>query len=310
MLNSLNAEHLHLLLNHFPTVGYAIGLGLFLVALFVKSRELKQASLIIFIAMALLSLPAYLSGNAANFALTGKAELSEPMVQAHQDAALLGLIFMEVTGLFAWLELWRVRYIARPMNWNLAVIIVLSIATFGLMARAANIGGELRHPEIRPPGESTVWPQTAVMAKAFVIDHPWVWPAAEIFHFIGLTMIFGIVLLVNLRLLGIISHVSFASVYRLLPWGIAGFIINFISGMLFFVTVPDQYTQNAGFARKMALMVIAALTMIYPTVFENVSDLRAEDTAPVQNRVIAGASIALWVAVIFFGRYLPYIGSE
>ena len=69
MLNSLNAEHLHLLLNHFPTVGFSIGLGLFLVALFVKSAELKQAALVIFIAMALLSLPTYLSGNAAHFAI-------------------------------------------------------------------------------------------------------------------------------------------------------------------------------------------------------------------------------------------------
>jgi uncharacterized membrane protein len=310
MLNSLNAEHLHLLLNHFPTVGYAVGLGLFLVALFQKSSELKQASLVIFIVIALISIPTYLSGNAANFALKGKAELSESMLQAHQDAALLGLIFMELTGLFAWLEIWRIRYVARPMNWNLMVVIVMSLATFGLMARAANIGGELRHPEIRPATESSVWPQTAVMAKAFVIENPWVWPAAEIFHFIGLTMIFGTVLLVNLRLLGIINHVSFDSVYRLLPWGIAGFIINFISGMLFFVAVPDQYTQNSGFARKMVLLVMAAVTMIYPTVFDRLSDLKAEDTAPVQNKVIAGASIALWVAVIFFGRYLPYIGSE
>src|SRR5205809_2040164 len=239
-----------------------------------------------------------------------KADLSESMVQAHQDAALLGLIFMELTGLLSWFELWRVRYISRPQNWSLPAVLVLSVVTFGLMARAANIGGELRHPEIRPATESSVWPQTAVMAKAFVIENPWVWPAAEIFHFIGLTMIFGTVLLVNLRLLGIISHVSFASVYRLLPWGIAGFMINFISGMLFFIAVPDQYTQNSGFARKMVLMVIAAVTMLYPTVFEKVSDLKAEDTAPVQNKVIAGASIALWVAVIFFGRYLPYIGSE
>src|SRR5262245_12808392 len=310
MLNSLNAEHLHLLLNHFPTVGFAIGLGLFLVALFYKSSELKEASLVIFIVIALLSIPTYLSGNASHFALKDKAVLSEPLVQAHQDAALSGLILMELTGMCAFLELWRVRYFARRMNWNLPVIIVLSIATFGLMARAANIGGELRHPEIRAAGESTVWPQTEVMAKAFVIDNPWVWPAAEIFHFIGLTMIFGIVLLVNLRLLGVISHVSFASVYRLLPWGIAGFIINFISGMLFFVAVPDQYTQNSGFARKMVLMVIAAMTMIYPAIFDDVSDLRAEEVAPMTNRLVAGTSIALWVAVIFFGRYLPYIGSE
>ena len=310
MLNSLNAEHLHLLLNHFPTIGFAVGLGLFLVALFRKSNELKQASLVIFIAMALLSLPTYLSGNAAQFALKGKAELPETMVQAHQDAALLGLVFMELTGLLAWFELWRHRYVSRAQNWALPAVVVLSLATFGLMARAANIGGELRHPEIRAAAESTVWPQAAVMAKAFVIDNPWAWPAAEVFHFIGLCMIFGTVLVINLRLLGVISHVSFESVYRLLPWGIAGFIINFISGMLFFIAVPDQYTQNSGFARKMVLMIIAAVTMIYPTVFSKVSSLKTEDSAPLQNKVIAGASIALWVAVIFLGRYLPYIGSE
>src|SRR5205085_11085803 len=187
-----------------------------------------------------------------------------------------------LTGLLAWFELWRVRYISHPLNWSLPAVVIFSVVTFGLMARAANIGGELRHPEIGAPADATVWPQTALLAKAFVIGNPWVWPAAEIFHFIGLTMIFGTVLLVNLRLLGIISHVSFASVYRLLPWGIAGFIINFISGMLFFVAVPDQYTQNSGFVRKMVLMVLAALTMIYPTVFDRVSELKAEDTARVQ----------------------------
>ena len=112
MLNSLNAEHLHLLLNHFPTVGFSIGLGLFLVALFVKSAELKQAALVIFIAVALLSLPTYLTGNAAHFAIKDHAELSETMVQEHQDAALLGLIFMQLTGLLSWFELWRVRYVA------------------------------------------------------------------------------------------------------------------------------------------------------------------------------------------------------
>jgi uncharacterized membrane protein len=306
----MNAEHIHLLLNHFPTVGYGVGFGLFLVALFMKRSELKEASLVIFIGIALLSLPTYLSGNAAHFAVKDQVEFSEPMLQAHQDAALVGLIFMELTGLFAWLELWRVRYISRSMKWNVVAILILGALTFGFMAQAANIGGELRHPEIRSAAESTVWPQAAVMAKAFVLDNPWVWPAAEIFHFIGLCMIFGTVLVINLRVFGIISHVSFDSVYRLLPWGIAGFIINFISGMLFFITVPDQYTQNAGFARKMVIMVIAAVTMIYPTVFGRASGLKPEQSAPVPTKVIAAASIAMWVAVIFFGRYLPYIGSE
>jgi hypothetical protein len=178
------------------------------------------------------------------------------------------------------------------------------------MAKAATIGGEIHHPEIRSAEESTAWPKAAVMAAAFVIDNPWVWPVSEIFHFVGLCLLFGVVLVVNLRLLGVITHVSFASVYRLVPWGILGFAINFASGMLFFIAVPDQYTQNRGFKWKMALMLVASLTMLYPTIFHQVSDLKAEEKAPLPTKVVAGASIMLWVAVIFLGRYLPYIGSE
>jgi uncharacterized membrane protein len=306
----MNPAHLHLLLNHFPTIGFGIGLGLFLVSLVVKSNDLRQASLIVFVGIALLSIPTYLSGNAAHFVIKDQPEVSESLIATHQDAALLALGFMEITGLLAWFELWRSRHIKHPIRWNLAAVLVLSVVTFGLMAKAANIGGEIRHPEIRAVEESTAWPKAAVMAAAFVIDNPWVWPIAEIFHFIGLCLLFGVVLLVNLRLLGIIRHVSFDAVYQLLPWGILGFAINFASGMLFFIAVPDQYTQNTGFYWKMGLLLLAAVTILYPTVFEEVSALKAEEDAPLQSKIIAASSILLWVAVIFLGRYLPYIGME
>jgi hypothetical protein len=306
----MNAAHLHLLLNHFPTVGFGVGFGLFLVSLFYKSKELKQAALIIFVGIALLSLPAYLTGNAAHFAIKEQPDISETVVAAHQDAALLALVFMEFTGLFAWLELSRMRRALRPAQWSIVAVLLLCLVTFGLMAKAANIGAEIHHPEIRPAQESTAWPKAAVMAAALVIDNPWVWPASEIFHFVGLCLLFGVVLVVNLRLLGVITHVSFASVYRLVPWGILGFAINFASGMLLFVAVPDQYTQNRGFRWKMVAMLVASVTMLYPTIFHRVSDLEAEERAPLHTKVIAGASIVLWVAVIFLGRYLPYIGSE
>lgn len=306
----MNPAHLHLLLNHFPTVGFGIGLGLFLVSLALKSNDLKQASLVVFIAMALLSLPTYLSGNAAHFAIKNEPDLSESLIAAHQDAALLGLIFMQFTGLLSWLELWRTRHVSRPLRWNLPAVAVLSLVTFGLMAKAANIGVEIQHPEIRAAAEAASWPKTAVMAAAFVIDNPWVWPIAETFHFVGLSLLFGFVLMVNLRLLGVIRNVSFAAMYRLLPWGILGFAINFISGMLFFIAVPDQYTQNTGFYWKIGLMLLAAVTVLYPTVFEEVSALKAEEDAPLQTKIIAASSILLWIAVIFLGRYLPYLGSE
>ena len=61
----MNLPHLHLLLNHFPTVGMVIGLGLFLISLLGKSEDLKKASLIVFLGIALLTMPVYMTGNGA-----------------------------------------------------------------------------------------------------------------------------------------------------------------------------------------------------------------------------------------------------
>ena len=60
MLPSFTPEelaHAHLLLNHFPTVGFSVGVGLYLVAIFRKSEEMIKAGLVIFLVIALVSLP-------------------------------------------------------------------------------------------------------------------------------------------------------------------------------------------------------------------------------------------------------------
>ena len=65
----MNWAHVHLLLNHFPTIGMIIGLGVFVTAIAAKSDDLKRASLVIFFAIALLSIPAFVTGTSAKLAL-------------------------------------------------------------------------------------------------------------------------------------------------------------------------------------------------------------------------------------------------
>ena len=62
---NMNLAHLHLLINHFPTIGFIIGLGLFVLHLIGKSDELKRASLVVFVGIALMTLPTYMTGSAA-----------------------------------------------------------------------------------------------------------------------------------------------------------------------------------------------------------------------------------------------------
>ena len=296
----MNLAHLHLLLNHVPTIGLGIAGGLHVAALLKKSEDLKQASFVGFYLLGLAAIPAYLTGGAAQVVLQDQPGVSRDVMAAHQDAALLALIAMEIMAFVAWAALWRFR------RWHEAGVLVLAVVTFGLMASAANIGGHIRHPEIlaegmAAPGPS--WPRTAAAGAALVLDNPWVWPILEVFHFIGLCLLFGIVLLVNLRLLGFIRGVGFTDVKRLLPWAMVGLAINIVTGMLFFLASPAQYTANSAFVWKMGVMLVAGVALLYPTMSD-------QDRAPLSGRLVAAGSICLWLGVIFLGRYLPYLGSE
>ena len=303
----MNLAHLHLLLNHFPTVGLAIALGLLLASLLKKSADLQQASFVAFYLLGLVAIPAYLTGSAAQIVLQNQPGVSDQVMAAHQDAALLALILLEITGFVAWIALWRFR------RWHQTGILVLAVVTFGLMASAANIGGHIRHPEILATGAAAPapgWPRTAAAGAALVLDNPWVWPICEVFHFVGLCLLFGVVLLVNLRLLGFVKGVAFADVNRLIPWAMVGLGINIVTGMLFFLASPEQYTQNPAFVWKIGLILIAGATLLYPTMCDQAGEGTPNDRAPLLGKVIAASSICLWIGVIFLGRFLPYLGSE
>src|SRR6266849_10489990 len=103
----MTLAHIHLLLNHWPIIGAFVGLGLFVVALAANSDHLKQTSLGFFAFLALLTIPTYMSGDVANEVLKTNTPLPMELVDTHHGAALLALIFMEITGFAALIGLWQ-----------------------------------------------------------------------------------------------------------------------------------------------------------------------------------------------------------
>jgi hypothetical protein len=306
----MDLTHIHLLLNHFPTIGNIIGGGLFLLSLITKSDDLKRASLVVLLGISLIAIPTYLSGNGAQDAIKSLPGVSKSMIETHEGAALAALGFMEVTGAFAWLGLWQFRRLARVPGWNLAAILVLTLVSLGLMARASNLGGEIRHAEIRA-GQGTVTPEGALARTvgSFVTDTRWMWPTCETLHFIGLTLLLGVVFLVDLRVLGVMKGVSFASLHRLLPWAAFGFGVNVITGMLFFVGIPGQYIHNTSFYWKVALVMLAGLNALYFTLLEEPWALGPKEDAPLTAKIAAASAMVLWVGVMYCGSMLPFLGN-
>src|SRR2546423_1837091 len=143
----MNPEHIHLLLNHLPTIGFGIGLAIFVIAHLLKKADLQRVGLVIFFLAAALTIATYVSGNDAREKLKEAPGISDPLMEAHESAALVAFVFMEITGFFSWIGLWIWDRPSQFKQWNAGLILIFATLALVLMSRASYIGGAIRHPE-------------------------------------------------------------------------------------------------------------------------------------------------------------------
>jgi hypothetical protein len=319
----VNLAHLHLLLNHFPIIGTIVGVGLFLFSLAGKNDDLKRAGLIIFAVMALLSLPTFFSGIGAEGAIEKLPGVSEALIDRHEGAAILALLFMEITGALALVALWQSHKLSRPAGWNVLTVVLFSLITVGLMARVGTTGGDVRHPEIWASSNPAVSegtlgsivhafePSPGKFTKLMTANKYW-WAFMMDLHFIGLVMIVGAVGALDVRMLGFLKELPIASVHRLVPWALAGFAINVTTGVLAFIGMPAYYTYDIAFWMKIFAVLLLGLNAaaFYLTdTFKVVEHMGPGEDAPAPAKIIAASSLILWLAVITLGRYIQLYQS-
>ena len=144
----------------------------------------------------------------------------------------------------------------------------------------------------------------------FIVQHePVVWPACEIIHYLGLSLLLGTVGLFDLRVLGVAKGIPLAAIHRLIPWGVFGFALNVFTGIVFFAGHPDQYFYNNAFRLKALFMAVAGVNILafYGTnVFGDLKKLPAEASPSVSCKIIAGTSLSMWFAVLVCGRLLTF----
>ncbi len=216
-------SHVHMILNHFPTVGWVMALTFYLIALVANNDALKRAGLAVFVILAIVGVPTYVTGAAAMWALTVPPipEISKAVINAHRDMALWTLFGLGFTGVAAWVEIWRYRYIGRFSSTSLYLVLAFAIITLGIMAETGHRGGQINHPEIRVATDVLPTDPTAGISPALELlinNVIWFVPWQTV-HFFGFTLIFATVLIVVLRILGFWKSVPFSAVHRLLPIG-------------------------------------------------------------------------------------------
>jgi uncharacterized membrane protein len=315
----MNLAHLHLLLNHFPIIGTIVALGLFITSFVGKNDDLKRSALIIFAAMALITLPTFFSGIGAQRAVRKDSGVLTAVIDRHEGAAILAMFLMLITGALAVVELWRRRRIVteKPWSGNLLAILVFSLLTTGLMARVGTTGGDIRHPEIWDVKDVTqetgisafvhmFEPTPSKFTDLMLVSKYW-WAFMMDLHFLGLALLIGTVGILNLRVLGFEKRLTGASLHRLMPWALAGFGINVLTGTLAFIGMPSYYAFDVAFWLKILAVLLLGLNaaVFYLTdAFHSVEQLGSGEDASRFAKLIAGSALFLWFAVITLGRYI------
>ena len=141
----MNPAHWHLLLNHVPVIGMMIGVLLLLWAILRSSEELKKTSLGVLVIAAAFAIPAYLTGEPAEEVAEHLPGVTHALIERHEDFAKIALVVAGLTGLIA-LVAWLFQHRAK---WLVPMTLVFGLVATGLLGYAANLGGQIRHTEIR-----------------------------------------------------------------------------------------------------------------------------------------------------------------
>lgn len=144
-------------------------------------------------------------------------------------------------------------------------------------------------------------PRTDFTAFAWIATHPWLYPALEAAHIVGIALLLGSLVLLELRVWGLGVALPVAPLARLgLSVSLAGFCLAGGTGLMMFVSQAGELLANRVFVAKMVLLMFAGLNAAG---FHARGSLEKLDrTARLQTLV----SLGLWVVVIICGRWIAY----
>jgi len=142
------------------------------------------------------------------------------------------------------------------------------------------------------------WVQHTSAAEA-IRSVPWPIPVIEIFHIAGMVLVFGTILILNLRAFGLILRSEPVSqiAQDLTPLTLVGLGVQLVSGSLLFMVSAMKFTENPVFRIKIAL-VIAAVAYHF-AVHRRIAI--AHETQAHQLRLSAAVSLVLWAGVVLVG---------
>jgi hypothetical protein len=135
-----------------------------------------------------------------------------------------------------------------------------------------------------------------------IAEHPWAYPALEVLHIVGIALLLGNLVLVELRLWGAAPALPLRPLAQVaLGVSVAGFGLVVVSGLVMFAAAPAELLASRTFLIKMGLLTAAGLNA---AAFHARHGLDRQDALAKAQTLL---SLGLWLAVIITGRFIAYV---
>lgn len=133
-------------------------------------------------------------------------------------------------------------------------------------------------------------------------SHPWAYPMLEAVHLLGIALLLGNLVALELRVWGAAARLPLADLARLsIALALGGFALAAASGLLMFATQPQELLANRAFTLKMGLLLLAGCNAAW---FHGRGSLQRGDAMA---KGLMALSLLIWLAVLGCGRWIAYI---
>jgi uncharacterized membrane protein len=145
----INWAHIHLMINHFPVIGILGAQVLLVYGLIRRKHDFTVFSFGVFIVLALITVAVFFTGHGAEDVVKKLPGVTEAFIERHEESAEFTLILMGILGVSGIVGLFFERKSGSIPAWILMIVLLIALAATIMVGVTANLGGQIRHTEIR-----------------------------------------------------------------------------------------------------------------------------------------------------------------
>ncbi len=158
--------------------------------------------------------------------------------------------------------------------------------------------------------EVLAWMEASALGQLMRSSGPWAYAVVNLLHILGIATLFGAILLLDLRLLGVWRHIPLAALSAAaVPVAAVGVALAMTTGAALFATMATEYYGNPFLSIKFSALAAALLNLLTLHRSTGWRARGSRDLTPSETRRLAiggGISLACWLTTIAAGRLIAY----